>query len=284
MRDRCTLRFGGLRGYDLYRGDFRWLRWLHDDTSNGSGSVGALQIADVDCAGRSPVEYESDGAKIDRVHAALDKPLDGQAQRLHHDLRRTERRSIRVQQPMEGTRRNRGGARTARNLQREILIPVGGVVRLCGLPHAERQRLVPFCRERRRIHHEAQSRAERVPYQPERDRRRSGAADERRQLTRGDDPVRRNGTLNRQRDDRGREAFLIVLDEDPLGILVLRTRTRYRPDPTPLRRRDPATRPDTPPGLRAPLAPMLQGGPWQSPPGWRAASRLQVLSPMPIYC
>src|SRR5215468_5506314 len=125
MRDRRTLRFGGLGGYDLYAGDLRWLRWLHDDTSNRSESVGALQIADVDRAGRSPVEHQRDGAKIARLHTALDEALDGQAQRLHHDLRGTEGRSIRIQQAVEGARRDRGGARTARNLQREILVPVG---------------------------------------------------------------------------------------------------------------------------------------------------------------
>jgi len=41
-------------------------------------------------------------------------------------------------------------------------------------------------------------------------------------LTRGDDAVCRDGTLNRQRDNWSDEAFLIVLDEDPLGILILR--------------------------------------------------------------
>ena len=123
---------------------------------------------------------------------------------------------------MEGTRRNRGRARTARNLQSEILIPVGGVAGLRGLSHAQRQHLVPFRGERRGIHSQEQPRTESAPCQSKCDRCGRGAADQRRQLTRGDDAVRRNGTLNRQRDDRSDDAFLIVLDEDPLGILVLR--------------------------------------------------------------
>src|SRR5262249_21910857 len=113
-------------------------------------------------------------------------------------------------------------AGSARNLHGEILIPVGGVACLGGLSYAERHRLVPFGGERRGIHYQEQARTESAPCQSECDRCGSGAADQCRQLTRGDNPVRRNGTLNRQRDDRGGEAFLIVLDEEPVGILVLR--------------------------------------------------------------
>src|SRR5262249_9849078 len=123
---------------------------------------------------------------------------------------------------VEGTHRNRGGAGSARNLQGEILIPVGGVACLGGLSYAERYRLVPFRGERRGIHYQEQARTESAPCQSECDRCGSGAADQCRQLTRGDNPVRRNGTLNRQREDRGGEAFLIVLHEEPVGILVLR--------------------------------------------------------------
>src|SRR5262249_5597134 len=184
---------------------------------------------------------------------------------------------------VEGTHRNRGGAGSARNLQGEILIPVGGVACLGGLSYAERYRLVPFRGERRGIHYQEQARTESAPCQSECDRCGSGAADQCRQLTRGDNPVRRNGTLNRQRDDRGGEAFLIVLDEEPVGILVLRHELGTGRIPRHCGAVIP-TRPDTPPGLRASPAPMPQGGPLQSLPGWRAASRLQVLSPMPIYC
>ena len=98
---------------------------------------------------------------------------------------------------MKRTRWNRGGARTARNLESEILIPVGGVVCLCGLSNAERQRLVTFRGQRRGIHSQDESKTESVPYQPECDCCGRGAADQCRQLTRGDDTVRRNGTLNR---------------------------------------------------------------------------------------
>src|SRR5213082_3038333 len=46
MRNRCAVRFSGLCGYSLDGRDFRWFRWLHGNTSNGSQSVGKLQIAD----------------------------------------------------------------------------------------------------------------------------------------------------------------------------------------------------------------------------------------------
>jgi hypothetical protein len=152
----------------------------------------------ISCASRSPVEYKSDGAKIDWVHTTLDEPLDREAQRLHHDLRGAERWRVGIQQPVEGTRRNRGGARAARNLQGEILIAVGGVVCLCGLSHTERQRLVPFRGERRGIHSQEEARTESAPYQSKCDRCGRGAADQCRQLTRGNEVVRRNGTLDRQ--------------------------------------------------------------------------------------
>jgi len=46
-----------------------------------------MQIADVDCASCSPVEYQGDRTKIAGVHATLDELRDRQPQRLHHDLR-----------------------------------------------------------------------------------------------------------------------------------------------------------------------------------------------------
>src|SRR5262249_44904018 len=97
MRYRRAVCFSELRGYDLYGGYFRWFWWLHNDTSNGSESVGTLQISHIHRASRSPIEYKSDGAKIGWVHTTLDEPLDRKAQRLHHDFRGTERRRIGIQ-------------------------------------------------------------------------------------------------------------------------------------------------------------------------------------------
>src|SRR5262249_32840212 len=83
-------------------------------------------------------------------------------------------------------------------------------------------RLVTFSRQRGRIHLEQQPGPATVPGQAERDGRRGSATDQCRQLPRCRDAIGRNGAVDRERDHRWRETFLIVLNEDALGLLILR--------------------------------------------------------------
>ena len=122
---------------------------------------------------------------------------------------------------MQRARRNRGSARTARNLKREILLPVGCIVRVGGLTHTQGQHLVSLGGQRFRIHCQEQSRAESAPYQAKCDCR-GHASGQQRQGTRRDNAIGGHGSLSRQGDDRRGEALLVVLDQEPLRIEVLR--------------------------------------------------------------